>query len=867
MKQKLLFGFIFLCICYMVRAQEAFKNPVLSPDERAKDLLSRMTLDEKIGQLTNNGREVKRLEIRPYGWWNEALHGVARAGQATVFPQAIGLAATFDDKAVYETFDMVSDEARAKYHDFQKKKMYNGYKGLTFWTPNINIFRDPRWGRGMETYGEDPYLTSRMGIAVVKGLQGDGSGKYDKSHACAKHFAVHSGPEWNRHSFDVSDISTRDLYETYLPAFKALVTEGDVKEVMCAYNRFEGEPCCSNKELLRRILRNEWGFDGIIVSDCGAITDFYEKNKHETHTDAVEASADAVLSGTDLECGGVYYALDEAVKKGLISEEKINESVFRTLRARFQLGMFDADSLVSWASIPYSVVECEKHKVKALEMARKSIVLLSNKNQVLPLSRRLGKVAVVGPNANDSIMLWGNYNGVPTKTVTILEGIRSKLPAGSVMYEQGCNHVDDQVFLSYFDRCAYEGQQGFKATFWNSLDFSGDAAVTTLVGTPPRYDTGGGTLFMPGVNLNNFTARFESTFTPAQSEEVTFVISADDGSRVFINGKKVIADWFNGPAKKKEYLFPVVKGRKYEIVIEYYQAGGKGELKFDIGLNRPIDYRTTAERVKDADAIIFVGGLSPMLEGEEMGVNLPGFRNGDRTDIDLPQVQKNLLNALKKTGKPLVFVLCSGSTVALSSEHETADAILAAWYAGQEGGMAVADVLFGDYNPAGRLPLTFYASTEDLPDFEDYNMNKGRTYRYFNEQPLFPFGHGLSYTHFVYSKAALNKKTIRTDESTALNLQLTNAGTRDGEEVVQVYIRNLQDTDGPLKSLREYRRIFVKAGQTIPVSIPLSSSAFEFFDPQSEFMRILPGKYEVLYGGTSDDKKLKSTYLRIKKYL
>jgi beta-glucosidase len=845
-----------------IPAQERYKNPALSADERAGDLLSRMTLEEKINQMRNNANGIERLEIRSYDWWNEALHGVARAGKATVFPQTIGLAATFDDKAVRETYDMISDEARAKYHDFQKKKLYNGYKGLTFWTPNINIFRDPRWGRGMETYGEDPYLTSRMGVAVVKGLQGDGSQKYDKAHACAKHYAVHSGPEWNRHSFDANNISERDLRETYLPAFKALVVEGNVKEVMCAYNRFEGKPCCSSKELLGRILRYEWGFDNIIVSDCGAIADFYNTGKHETHVSAVDASADAVLTGTDLECGGSFHSLGEAVKQGLISESRIDESVFRLLRARFQLGMFDDDSLVSWASIPYSVVECDEHKAKALEMARKSIVLLNNKNNILPLKKE-GKIAVMGPNANDSVMLWANYNGLPTQSVTILDGIKSKLPAGSVIYEKGCDYVDDRIFFSYFDQCAYEGKRGFKATFWNNRDFSGDIAATGQVSTPLNYDTGGGTVFMPGVNLSNFTARFESVFTPLKTEEVAIMIAADDGSRVFVDGKEFISDWTDGPAQKREYTMNVEQGRSYHILIEYYQAGGKGELKFDIGLSRKVDYKAVAQKVKDVDAIIFVGGISSSFEGEEMGVNLPGFRNGDRTNIDLPQVQKDMLQALKNTGKPVIFVLCSGSTMALSWENENLDAILAAWYPGQEGGTAVADVIFGDYNPAGRLPLTFYASSNDLPDFEDYNMKNGRTYRYFEGTPLFPFGHGLSYTNFVYSQAKLGKKKMTVHESTTLNLTIENTGMMDGDEVIQVYIRNLQDPKGPLKSLRGFKRIFAKAGQTVPITINLPASSFEFFNPKTEIMEIISGNYEILYGGTSDDKQLKSLSLEL----
>lgn len=853
--------FLFVGISACVKTQEPYKNPDLSPSGRAWDLLKRMTLEEKLSQMKNGSAGVPRLGIRPYDWWNEALHGVARAGKATVFPQAIGLAATFDDRAVYETFDKVSDEARAKYHDFQKNGLYNGYKGLTFWTPNINIFRDPRWGRGMETYGEDPYLTSQMGLAVVKGLQGDGSSKYDKTHACAKHYAVHSGPEWNRHSFDAKNISDRDLWETYLPAFKALVTEGKVKEVMCAYNRFEGEPCCSNKELLIRILREDWGYDDIVVSDCGAIADFYGENKHETHPSAAAASADAVVSSTDLECGSSYTSLAEAVEKGLISEEKINESVFRLLRARFELGMFDDDSEVSWSSIPYSVVECEEHKAKALEMARKSMVLLSNKNQILPLNKNIRKVAVMGPNANDSVMLWANYNGTPTKSVTILEGITAKLPAGAVIYEKGCDHIDNKTFTSYFDQCAFEGKRGFKATFWNNKELSGEVAATAQVSNSFNYDTGGETVFAPGVQLTDFSARFETVFTPAQSGEVTLQIAADDGARIYLDKQEVISEWRDGAARDRRYVFKANREQKYEIVVEYYQSGGGGSLKFDLGLSRPVDFKGVAAKVKEADAIIFVGGISPALEGEEMGVDFPGFKRGDRTDIELPQVQKDMLKALKATGKPVIFVLCSGSAIALPWENKNLDAILTAWYAGQEGGTAVADVLFGDYNPAGRLPITFYESSNDLPDFEDYDMKKGRTYRYFKGKPLYPFGHGLSYTHFEYSEAKLSQKTMATNGATSLNLMLKNTGKADGDEVVQVYIRNLQDPEGPVKSLRGYKRVHVKAGQTIPVEISLPATSFEFFNPKTNSLEVVPGKYEVLYGGSSETEKLKGVSL------
>ncbi len=695
---------------------EPYRNPDIPFAERAWDLLKRMTPDEKISQMKNGAAAVERLGIPQYDWWNEALHGVGRAGLATVFPQAIGLAATFDEQAVYETFDMVSDEARAKYNDFRQKGDHARYKGLTFWTPNVNIFRDPRWGRGQETYGEDPYLTTRMGLAVVRGLQGDGTQKYDKTHACAKHYAVHSGPEGTRHSFDTKNIALRDLHETYLPAFKALVTEGKVKEVMCAYNRFEGEPCCSNKELLIRILREEWNYDGIVVSDCGAISDFYrpKPNNHGTHASAAEASADAVLSGTDLNCGSSYSSLKEAMEKGIVSESKIDESVFRLLRARFQLGMFDDPTTVSWSNIPYSVVNSAEHQAKALEMARKSMTLLTNRNRTLPLSKALKKIALVGPNANDSVMMWGNYNGTPAHTVTILEGIRQKLPSAEIVYEKGCDYVEE----------------------------------------------------------------------------------------------------------------------------------------------KETDYKTVAGRVADADVILFAGGISPTLEGEEMSVNLPGFKKGDRTSINLPQVQKKMLEALKQTGKPVVLILCTGSAIALPEEAEHMDAILNAWYPGQAGGTAVADVLFGDYNPAGRLPVTFYASDNDLPDFEDYSM-ANRTYRYFKGTPLFPFGHGLSYTTFEYGNATLETAEIEAGKELTLTIPLQNTGSRGGDEVVQIYVRQMSDSEGPAKSLRAFRRVSVKAGESATIQMRLPANTFEFYNPETKTMTTRPGQYELLYGGTSDSSKLK----------
>jgi beta-glucosidase len=700
-----------------------FRDATLTTEKRIDDLLGRLTLEEKVMQMMDKTPAIDRLGIPAYNWWNEALHGVARAGLATVFPQAIALAATFDEPAMLETFTVISDEARAKYHHYQKGKQFDRYKGLTFWTPNINIFRDPRWGRGMETYGEDPFLTARMGVAAVKGLQGDDP-NYFKSFACAKHFAVHSGPESNRHSFNVS-VNERDLWQTYLPAFEALVKEGNVQQVMCAYNRFEEKPCCGSDKLLVDILRNSWGYKGIVVSDCGAIDDFYKKDtrtpRHETHPDAPTASADAVLNGTDVECGSSYKSLIDAVKKGLIKESQLDVSLRRLFKGRFELGMFDPDEMVKWSKIPYSVVSSQENRAKALKMARESMVLLKNKNSILPLSKKIKSIAVVGPNANDSVMLWANYNGFPSKTTTILQGIKDKLPQATLLYEKGCRHA--------------------------------------------------GTFNADSINL-------------------------------------------------------------------------------------------AVAKVKDAEIILFVGGISPRLEGEEMRVTVEGFKGGDRTNIEIPTVQKELIKALKATGKPVVYVLCTGSAIALNWEEANVDAILNAWYGGEAAGTAVADILFGDYNPAGRLPVTFYKSAEQLPDFEDYTM-KGRTYRFMTEEPLYPFGYGLSYTTFDYRSAKLSKPIICKTDRVKLSLEVKNTGKRDGEEVVQVYLHNPNDPNGPLKELKGFSRVSLKSGKSQNVSFEFAPETFQSFNDQTKRFEILPGKYELLYGGSSADKSLKKIELEI----
>ena len=774
------------------------------------------------------------------------------------------MAASFSPETVYDVFTAVSDEVRAKNTYYSSKGSRERYQGLTMWTPTVNIYRDPRWGRGIETYGEDPYLTSRMGVMVVKGLQGPADGDYDKLHACAKHFAVHSGPEWNRHSFNAENIKPRDLYETYLPPFEALVKEGEVKEVMCAYNRFEGEPCCGSNRLLMQILRDEWGFDGIVVSDCGAIADFYNDRGHHTHPDAESASAAAVVSGTDLECGSSYKALVESVKKGLISEEKVNTSVKRLLKARFELGEMDDLEKVSWAKIPFSVVASAAHDSLALKIARKSMTLLMNKDNFLPLRRGGLTVAVMGPNANDSVMQWGNYNGMPPHTVTILDGIRNLLGADDkLIYEQGCPWVERTLIHSAFSQCKSADGPGFTARYWNNLTREGSPVTTTQVTTPFRFCTSGATVFAPGVNLTDFSATYNSVFTPVQSGEIVLEVYCYGNGRLRVNGEEVKGFSNKHGARKTTHAMKVQAGQSYDIELDFEYLRSDAQLNFDLGFKREVDIQKSVEQVKEADIVIFASGISPSLEGEEMGVNLPGFKKGDRTDIELPAVQRELIDALYRAGKKIILVNCSGSPIGLEPETKKCEAILQAWYPGQQGGTAVAEVLFGDYNPAGRLPVTFYRNVSQLPDFEDYNMT-GRTYRYMQDTPLFSFGYGLSYTTFSYGKVVLDRSEVTAGQTLKLTVPVTNTGKRGGEEVVQVYLKKQGDAEGPVKTLRAFKRVFIPAGQTTNIEFDLKDKELEWWDEQTNTVRVCSGTYDIMVGGSSEDESLRRTLVTIK---
>ena len=830
-----------------------YQNPDLSARERAVDLCSRLTLEEKAKLMLDESPAIPRLGIKKFFWWSEALHGAANMGNVTVFPEPVAMASSFNPSLLYKVFDAASTEFRAQYN----QRMLNGgedekFHSLSVWTPNVNIFRDPRWGRGQETYGEDPYLTSVMGVQVVRGLQGPEDAKYRKLWACAKHYAVHSGPEYTRHSANLTDVSPRDFWETYMPAFKTLVQDAKVREVMCAYQRLDDDPCCGSQRLLQQILRDEWGFQYLVVSDCGAVSDFYES--HKSSSDAVHASAKATIAGTDVECGYgyAYRSIPEAVRRGLMTEAEVDKHVIRLLEGRFDLGEMDDPSLVEWSKIPYSAMSSKEHRQIALDMARQTIVLLQNKNDVLPLQKNKERIAVIGPNADDAPLMWGNYNGMPNSTVTILDGIKAKQK--KIYYHKGCDLTYDKVMECLLStQCSADGRKGLKGTFWNNTGMEGKAVTVQRYLNPVAVTTAGMHNFAPGVNLEGFSAKYETTFTPKESGEYVVNVEGCGHFELYIDGVQKFRHhiWRTTPNRVP---IQAEKGKSYQIEVRFAHIPTyNANLKINVAKELPIDYQAVISQLKDIDKVIFVGGISSALEGEEMPVEIEGFKGGDRTNIELPAVQRNFLKALKEAGKTVIFVNCSGSAIALQPETETCDAIVQAWYPGQEGGTAVADVLFGDYNPAGKLPITFYKSSSQLPDYEDYSM-KGRTYRYF-EDALYPFGYGLSYTSFEIRNEKLE---MRNGGNGTLTVDVSNTGKRDGTEIVQLYIRNLQDKEGPLKSLRGFQRVDVKAGQKKTVTLELTPKSFEFFDPETNTMRVKSGKYELFIGTSSKSSDLQS---------
>lgn len=843
-----------LSTCLHAQGAFPFQDPSVPPEQRVRDLVSRMTLNEKIAQMQNHAPAIQRLGVPEYDWWSEALHGVARTGFATVFPQAIGMAATWDPRLIREEADVIGTEARAKHHEAVRQNKGEFYPGLDFWSPNINIFRDPRWGRGQETYGEDPFLTSRVGVSFVKGLQGDDP-KYFRVISTPKHYAVHSGPEPLRHMFDART-RTRDLYETYLPAFEACITEGGAWSIMGAYNSFDGAPCCASQLLLGDILRKTWGFRGYVVSDCGAITDIHAGHKF-AHNSA-EASALAVKAGCDLSCGGEYESLAAAVAQGLITEKEIDLSVSRLMTARVRLGMFDPPSMVPYALIPFSQNDSPEHSALALRVARESIVLLKNAKGALPLNKQVKSIAVVGPTADDLDILVGNYNGTPSHPVTILQGIRDKVgPGTKVTYARGCDLAEGLVRLDSIPaRCLRtksgpSGREGLTGEYFTNMEMKGPPAFVRVDRTV-NFQWGTDRP-APGFPAERYSVRWTGKLVSEVSARYVLGATVDDGVRLYIDSVLIVEDWKDNGVHAASRAIDLKAGNEYDIRMEYYQNGGDAVAA--LGWSLPgTDPATEAMTIaRDADQIIAVMGISPRLEGEEMDVKLEGFLGGDRTDIVLPAPQEKLLKALAGLGKPIALVLTNGSALALNWENEEIPAIIDAWYPGQRGGNAVADVLFGDYNPAGRLPVTFYKSIKDLPSFENYSM-EGRTYRYFTGEPLYPFGFGLSYTRFNYGNVRVARSTVRANDTIRVTLSLSNTGSYDGDEVVQVYVRYAAGRDGdPIKSLKGFLRTHVNRGEKRSVEIPVATKDLRIYNDQKKRYEVVPGAYELQIGSSSSD--------------
>ncbi len=847
------------------QTQYPWQNPQLSRSERVESLLGMLTPEEKVGLMMNKSISIDRLGIPSYNWWSEACHGVRQDGY-TVYPQPIGLAAAFSEKLVFDVFSQVSDEARANWNrsDHSVKHVgmgevyYPGNPELTFWCPNVNIFRDPRWGRGQETCGEDPYLNAVLGVQTVLGMQDPKNG-YFKTHACAKHYAVHSGPEPLRHSMNVEP-TNRDLWETYLPAFKALVKKGNVREVMCAYQRFEGKPCCTSDRLLIDILRNKWDYKGIVLTDCDAINNFFNRGQHETHKDGLSASVDAVLNGTDLECGKVFMSLTEGLNKGLIEEDVLDSHLRNTLTGRFELGMFDPAEMLPWEKIPASDISSEKHNELATQAARESMVLLENSG-VLPLSKNIKTLAVVGPNADDVELLNGNYGGTPTKNHqhSLLYGIRQALPNTNIIYHKACELNDEYTTIHHLQD--FNDGKGVKVEFWNNKELSGEPAKSGYY-NELNFSTFGAWGFAEGINNDSLSVRVSGQYTATFTGEMKYTLTTDNGYVLKVNGEVVEEAaagngrrGFGFGRRRPDYKsFNVEKGKTYDVVIEYRRGNGQfAMLRGDICERKLADFTDLANEVKQADAIIIIGGISARMEGE----------GGDKQTIELPKVQQMLLTAMHKTGRPVVFVNCSGSAIAFGSVEGQYDALLQVWYPGQGGAKALADVLFGDYNPGGKLPVTFYRSNDDLPDFLDYSM-KNRTYRYFTGQPQYAFGYGLSYTTFNVGKAKLSRKSMKKDGKVTLTVPVTNTGKREGTETIQVYVKALDDAGAPIKALKGFQKLMLNPGETKNFSVTLDSEAFEYYDEAIDELSPRAGKYQILYGTSSRDADLKALPFTLK---
>ena len=872
MRKKVILAASAAILCFsnsMAQVNYPWQNTQLPRAERVENLLGMLTPEEKVGLMMNKSISIDRLGIPSYNWWSEACHGV-RQGGYTVYPQPIGMAAAFNAQLVYDVFSQVSDEARANWNrtDHSDPKLFNvpmgvtyypGNPELSFWCPNVNIFRDPRWGRGQETCGEDPYLNAILGVQTVLGMQGPKDG-YFKTHACAKHYAVHSGPEPLRHSMNVEP-TNRDLWETYLPAFKALVKKGNVREVMCAYQRFEGKPCCTSDRLLIDILRNKWGYDGLVVTDCDAINNFFNRGQHETHKDPLSASVDAVLNGTDLECGKVFMNLTDGLKKGYIKESDLDQHLRKTLTGRFELGMFDPADRLPWAKLGENVISSEEHNELATQAARESMVLLENKGNVLPISKNLKKLAVIGPNINDVELLNGNYGGTPTEAHqhSLLYGIQQAVSGGTeVFYKKACELDDEYTTVHHL--LDFNDGKGVKVEFWNNKELEGEPVKTEYHTEPLNFSTFGAWGFAEGVSNDNLSVRVTGQYKATFTGDMKYTLATDNGYILKVNGEVVEEAKAGGRRgfgfrRGVEYKsFPVEEGKTYDVEIEYRRGNGNfAMLRGDICERRLADFTDLARECSDADAIIIIGGISARMEGE----------GGDKQTIELPKVQQSLVRAMHKTGKPVIFVNCSGSAIAFGSVEGQYDALLQAWYPGQGGAKALADVLFGDYNPGGKLPVTFYRSNDDLPDFLDYSM-KNRTYRYFTGTPQYAFGYGLSYTTFAVGKGKLSAKSMKKNGKVTLTVPVTNTGKRQGTETVQVYVKALNDPGAPIKALKGFQKLMLKPGETQKAVITLDSEAFEYYDEAIDELSPKAGSYQILYGTSSRDNDLQALNFTLK---
>jgi len=821
---------------------------------RVKDLVNRMTLAEKVSQMLYTAPAIERLNVAKHNWWNEGLHGVGRAGVATVFPQAIGLAATWNEDLMQQVATAISDEARAKHHEAARHGIHEMYTGLTYWSPNINIFRDPRWGRGQETYGEDPYLTARIGVAFVTGLQGNDP-NYLKLAATPKHFAVHSGPESLRHEFD-AQINERDMRDFYLFAFEATIKEANAASVMGAYNRTNGEPCCASPTLLEKILRQEWGFDGYVVSDCEAIRDIFEN--HKVVETAAEAAALAVKNGCELNCGCAYTALLTSVEQGLIDEATIDQAVERLFKARFQLGMFDPLDAVPYAKIPIEVINSPAHQALALQAARESIVLLKNEGELLPLRKDLASIAVIGPNADNLQVLLGNYHGTPTTAVTLLEGIRRQVCSETTVYHAlGCALADGMPPLQPIPtahlrpRHQMTTETGLNGRYYANAKFAGEAQldqVDSQINFTWRDSNP-----LTGQWGDHFSVQWDGFLVPPRSGVYHLGANGFSEYRLYLDGELLVDNKMEHHAIRKSKAVELEAGRFYRLQLDYVNEGLDPQIQL-LWTLPDVDYEAQALDVaQKADVVVMVMGLSPQLEGEEMPIQIDGFAGGDRTDIKLPATQEKLLKKIHALGKPVVLVLNNGSAVAVNWAAEHIPAIVEAWYPGQAGGTAVADVLFGDYNPAGRLPVTFYQSVDDLPPFEDYEL-EGRTYRYFKGEPLFPFGHGLSYTTFAYDKLQIEQLEVETGGQVAISVDVTNSGTRSGDEVVQLYIRQAEETRSAMK-LTGFKRLSLEAGERKTVTFHLHTNQLGLYDDRMRYM-VQAQAVQVLVGRSAKDVRL-----------